>query len=344
MLRLLLVLTILVMPLSASAEPLLLKGVWAGTVGTKAIVACFNGRSPAESSGSYYYLSYLEPISLSRQGEKQYWYESAGAGRWELAAPLSGTMVGSWSNEKTNKNFPIRLSLVDGGDDESACARDSYNSRLESMPKIEKGKIVQFSAGRSYRVLRFAGQQTVDLFGPDSALGRINSRLRIDQSKEAVDSYFLQRREFLGSEGYPAVDEQQTKPVYWDSNFVTIWFQLSRAGEGRSGISNSYVTWNVRTGEEVDLWRWIGASSNNPKLPPLLKKFLYQKIKVSAECKGPYRGEGDYVLMLDKTGMHIDEEAWGEGCEKSFFVPYNKLAPFLSPAGKLAVSSILDRQ
>ena len=119
---------------------------------------------------------------------------------------MNGAIAGTWRNGK-GKTLPINLTFVDGNDDESACARDSYNMRLEISPKIETGKIVQFSPGRSYRKLRFAGQETIELLGLDPALNQINSLLKLDQSRGAIDAYFQQRREFLGRVGYPAVDE-----------------------------------------------------------------------------------------------------------------------------------------
>ena len=318
------------------------QGVWSGAIGTKTIVACFNKGS---LYGSYYYIDYLTPIALSTRDKDSYWHEENDSGQWELAAPMNGVITGIWRSEKTGKTLSINLALVDGSEDESACARDSYNRRLESRPKIEKGKIVQFSPGRSYRKLRFAGQETIELFGPDPALDKLNSQLKLDQSKEAISSYFEQRRNSIGRVGYPAVGEQNTEPTYWDSNFITIEFFDWAANSGRFGISIQHRTWNTRTGEEVDLWNWIGSSSSAAKLPPKLKKFLYRNVKEQLpECTDGYQGEGAFTLTLDKTGLHIDEEPYGGGCEKSFFIPYEKLGPFLSPAGKQAVNSIMGQK
>ncbi len=330
------------MPLTVLAGAASPQGVWHGTVGTKTIVACFNKGSPWTAYGSYYYMDHLKPIALHAGEKDPYWHEEGDTGLWELTTPVNGAVAGTWRNGKTGKSLSIRLTLVDGDDDESACARDSFNSHLEKRPKIEEGKTVQFSPGRSYRKLRFAGQETVELFGPDPALNQLNSQLKLDQSKEALGGFFQQRREFLGRVGYPAVDERHTEPTYWDSNFISIEFYLWLAGEGRSGISNEYRTWNSRTGEEVDLWTWLGSSHDNATLPPKLKKYLYRSVKEeSAECANGYRGQGVYTLTLHKEGLHIEEDAWGDGCEKAFVIPYRKLGPFLSSTGKQAVNSIV---
>jgi hypothetical protein len=334
----------MLIPTVVCAGPMPPQGVWSGTIGTMAIIACFNEGTRWASYASYYYVDYLKPIVLTTRDADAFWHEENDTGLWELGVPANGVVVGTWSNPKTQKTLPIKLGFVDGGDDKTACARDSYNLRLESMPKVEIGKNIQFSPGRSYRKLQFAGQEAIELFGPDPAIDRINSFLRLNQSKEVIHSYFMQRREFLGRVGYPGVDERHTEPTYWDDNFITIRFYLWVAGEGRGGISNEYRTWSTRTGEEIDLWQWIGASSSDPGLPPKLKKFLYGRVKESSECPYGYRGQGIFTLTLDKSGLHFDEDAWGEGCEKSFFISYKELLPFLSPAGRQAVSLMIGQK
>jgi hypothetical protein len=275
-----------------------------------------------------------------------YWRERSEApndlsdtGLWELSDPIDGVMEGTWRNPKTGKSFPIRLTLVDGNSyQEPACTRDSYNLPLEKPPKVEKGKIIQFSLGRSYRKLRFTGEETIELFGPDPALGRINSQLRPSQSKEAIEMYFAYRREALGRDGYLAVNEVNTAPVYWNSSFITIRFFLWTASEGRRGMFDDYRTWNTQTGEEVDLWQWFRWNSN--ELSEKLEKLLDRDAKNDPECED-YRGKGSYTILLDKAGLNIYEDPWGSGCEKEFFVPYEKLYPLLTHAGKKAVDSII---
>ena len=335
---------LLLTPCVADAGAVIPQGVWSGTIGTKAIVACFDKASSWTRYGSYYYVDHLKPISLTTRETDSYWHEKNDTGYWELAAPIKGIVDGIWRNQKSEKFLPIKLAIVDGADDDAACARDSYNSRLESNPKIEIGKIIEFSPGRSYRKLQFAGQETVRLIGPDPALGQLNAFLKLDQSKATINRYFQQRRESLARTGVPAVDERHTEPKYWDSNFITINFYLWAANEGRQGISNEYRTWNVRTGDEIDLWQWIDESSGDSTLPAKLKKFLFKNIQETPECANGYRGEGIFTLRIDKSGINIYEEAWGNGCENSFFISYEKLKPFLSPAGKRAVRSIVSHK
>ncbi|MCL2021966.1 MAG: hypothetical protein FWG81_07730 [Betaproteobacteria bacterium] len=137
----LLILLALFTPFAALATESAPQGVWSGTLGTKAIVVCFNG----SGEGSYYYVAYLDPIYLKK--ESNYWYEYEPSNKkiqqLDLSVPKNNAITGTWSNLETGKTFPINLTLVDGNDDERACARDSFNLRLEkNIPKVKKGKII----------------------------------------------------------------------------------------------------------------------------------------------------------------------------------------------------------
>ncbi|MCL2022203.1 MAG: hypothetical protein FWG81_09010 [Betaproteobacteria bacterium] len=375
------------------------RGVWSGTIGTKAIIACFNGSPDGyrgkinfdgwPSGGSYYYIADLKHRRLSRGRHdnsdwhsdsywdtEEYWKAHISdtergntAEQWSLSAPANGIMEGTWQDEKTKEPLPIRLSLVDGNYDNMACARDSYNLRLEEAISkvIEKGETIQFSPGRSYRGLRFIGQGTIELLGSDPGLDRINSALeafltsailghdpeldqinsqiKSDQRKEALKQYFQRRRQSLGASGYidPGMLVTAGPVKYWDSNFVNIQFDAWWPyGESCSTAPQTWHrAWNVKTGEEVNFWQWFEGNSsddNYSRLPLELKKFLYK-----SEEPPEY---SYFTITLGKNGLHIDEvEEPGMGdAPKSFIVPYKELLPFLNSDGKKAVNSILKRK
>lgn len=341
--RLVILALLLSMPLQVIATEPTAKGVWQGTLGTRQITVCFNEVSPEYTNwSSYYYNDFLKPIQLTKDGGASVWKESEDTGQWEIGTPRGDVLTGTWRNPKTNKTLPITLQRVETDDVMRApCASDAYNVRLETPPKVVTSRPIQFAPGRSYRKLSFAGQETIQLIGAGKGIERINFLLKPDQSKDAIDEYFGQRRQFLGSVGYPAVDERDTEPDYWDANFITVRFYTWAAGTGRNGISNEYRTWDLKTGEEVDLWQWIGASFRDPRLPPKLKNYLYKNTDTPSDCRDGYRGEGDFTITLAAKGLKFEEEAWGEGCEKAFFVPYEKLGPFLSPMGRRELVRIM---
>lgn len=337
-----LILILAAIPFTAQAEATSPQGVWEGAIGDKAIVACFN----KFSWGSYYYLDHLKPIQLTTSKSDQSWHEGDMLGKWNLLPPKNGTLTGTWFSALSIA-LPIKLTRIDGQDDSKACARDSYNLRLETPPIVETGKVIKFSPTRSYRKIRFAGQETVELLGADPALNKINAAIKIDKSKQAVNAHFQQKRNSLAMFGRPIIDERVTMPEYWDENFITINFHVWTAHHGRSGIYNTFRTWNTKTGKEVDLWQWIGASAKNPTIPPKLKKFMVKGIKTQQQhatkgidCSKAYRGKDDYIISLDKKGLHFSEEAWGNGCALAFFMTFKQLSPFLTQEGKKAANAI----
>jgi hypothetical protein len=332
---------------AGAADP---QGVWSGSIGTKSVVACFNNES-----GNYYYVDHLKPIGLDIGDTALNWSEYGDTGQWQLTAPAEGFLAGTWSHSKAKKKLPIKLKLIDGRDDDTACSRNSYHSQLEVVQKVSNGKMIEFSKGRSYRKLQFLDQAKIELVGPDKGIDRINASLKPDMSKNTVDSYFRNRREILGRIGRYFDDEVNAKPVYWDAHFVSIQFYRWAAGTGARGVTNDYETWSTVTGEKVDLWRWLGSSSGEKKLPPKLHRYLLDTNKPDPNWKPEpgeaypdctyYYSKGMFVLELTKSGMDIYEAPYGNGdCEEGFQVPYPKLLPFLSPEGTKAVNSILGRK
>ena len=66
---------LLLTPCVADAGAVIPQGVWSGTIGTKAIVACFDKASSWTRYGSYYYVDHLKPISLTTRETDSYWHE-----------------------------------------------------------------------------------------------------------------------------------------------------------------------------------------------------------------------------------------------------------------------------
>ncbi|WP_432725670.1 hypothetical protein [Variovorax sp. W6] len=337
------------------------KGVWEGTLGTKAIVACFNSDYP---SGSYFYKQYKKAIALGRSDKDSFWREGGETGLWALDPVKGTTLSGTWKSVKgTPTTLPIQLNLTDATGGDKACASDGYAGQLEAPPKIEIGKKEEYATGRSFRRLRFAGQETIELSGPEPTLAAINRELRrdFDTGQETVKEYFDKRRQFLGQVGVPAEDENTADPSYWTSQWLSIRNYTWAAGTGRAGISWFYRTWDLQTGKQVDPWSWFGprpqpqpqkapgqiAGTESGPMPPKLRRFLFkyagiQPSKAEENCKSNYDEGAHYDLTLEAKGMRFSQPEYGTGCEIAIEVPYADLAPVLTPAGKAAVRRILE--
>lgn len=350
----------LLLPLAASAKLVdVPKGVWEGTLGTKAIVACFNAGFP---SGSYYYKQYKKPIPLSRTEKDSFWHEAGDTGLWSLDAAKGSTLTGTWKNVKGQPvALPIQLNLADSSGGDTACGGEGYAGQLEAPPKIEPGKKQEYAPGRSFRSLRFAGQETTELFGPEPTLAAINRELRrdLDIGQDAIKDYFATRREYLGRVGVPAEDENETNPVYWSSQWLSIRSYNWTVGTGQRGISWFHRTWDLRTGRQVDPWTWFGARARAPASPregagtargtltPKLRRFLFAYGKIDPatadrNCGRNHEDAASYDLTLEAKGMRFSQPASGDGCEIEIEVPYTELDPVLTPAGKAAVQRIVS--
>jgi hypothetical protein len=144
----------------------------------------------------------------------------------------------------------------------------------------------------------------------------------------------------LGTKAIVAWFSEHTDVVFWNANFVTLRFYTWAAGEGRRGISTRYGTWSALSGAPVNPWRWVGAGGNPPQLPAALRKHFFRGLREDPECREGYQGKDAWVLTFDAKGLHFEEEAWGNGCEKSFFLPFDKANSFLTPAGRQAAAAL----
>jgi hypothetical protein len=345
----------------ATADDFALRGVWEGTIGDKNIIACFNTATTDTSItelGSYYYLRYLSPIRLvKREGQwlEENRYEknhrppvwpneiankpSPITGVWSIESVKDRKLIGSWKSADGNKVLALRLMLVE--ESAKACSSNSYNAKLEQvLPKLFVGKTESFN-GHPYRLLQIAHHGTVELLENNPNFSEINLRLRSglpsDLNEEAIKDYFQMRRYLLGEYGGDAKDvDEFDELTYWTSVFLTTKHHHEEPHTGRRGVSNTYTTWDLRTGKEVDLWSWFRKES--------LMKFLSKHETPSPYCEDhPYYSKGQIQLTLESSGMRFWEEPDGDGCEKDFIVPYPELSPVLTEQGKSAINAVIKK-
>lgn len=334
------------------------QGVWQGTLGKANIVACFNQPSPtqgADRSGSYYYVRYKTPIMLAMLNGKSDWSESDAkgdtTGTWSLHAPQGGKVSGTWTEPKSGKTLPLALTLLEAAGDREhpSCASDAYNLALEDFPGTKVSKPIAFE-GKQYRNLQVGDTITVELIAPGDGVAKINAQLRavLAKNKKDLADFYATRREYLGRNGFTTEDEVYAEPTYWSPRWVTIKFYRWPAGYGANGISIKFRTWDVKTGQETDVWNWFGASASDgddkAELPDRLRQALFKGVTIDAECKGTdYDGRGRFHLSLKEDGVSFWEDANGSGCENDFLLPYSKVGPFLTVKGRAALSDLLPK-
>ncbi|AMP00560.1 hypothetical protein CAter282_2713 [Collimonas arenae] len=329
----------------AGTDATQLAGVWQGKLGNADIVACFNQAGADSSSGSYYYVRHKTPIQLMQKTGQSSWMESGGTGSWSLGTPENGHLDGTWRAPKGGAPLALALTSVSGGGTENACGSDAYNRALESFPALQIGKTQDFE-GKKYRNLRVADVVTIELQGSGDGLVKVNQKLRAILPRKAEDlaDYFATRRRYLSSMGTATEDETSAEPVFWSSRWITVNFYRWAAGYGRNGIMLDYRTWDLRTGDEIQLWDWFAPKSADGglyrALPERLQKYLFKGVAIDKECRDGYKGEGQYRVSLTANGIEFWEEAFGTGCEQDFVIPYAKLGPFLTSQGKAALRDL----
>lgn len=343
---------------TAMAGDMPVQGVWQGAVGKANIVACFNQPSPTQGSdrsGSYYYTRYKTPIMLAKPNGKTLWQELDAKGNttgtWSLGAPQGGKLAGTWTEPKSGKTLPLALTLLEAAGDREhpSCASDAYNLALEDFPATKVSKPVAFE-GKQYRNLQVGDTITVELLAQGDGIEKINAQLRgvLAKNKKDLEDYYATRREYLGRNGFATEDEVYAEPTYWSPRWVTMKFYRWAAGYGASGISIKFRTWDVKTGQETDVWNWFGASASDgddkAELPDRLRQALFKNVTIDAECKGTdYDGRGRFHLSLKPEGVSFWEDPNGSGCENDFLLPYNKVGPFLTVKGRAALSDLLPK-
>jgi hypothetical protein len=335
-----------------------LRGVWRGTLGGQAIIVCFNGGDAERRTGSWYPLARPRPVALRAAPGLGALEEVGAEGRadaiWELGA-VDGDALQGARTPAGGEPAPIRLSRLSGGGDDRACAGDDFNAPLE-RPALETGPVERFERGR-FRRLRFGPEETVELVGDGPALEKIDAELRkeLPRGPEDLEEAFSIRRAALGRSGTAEEDEVRAEPVYWTSQLVTVLVTRRIASEGADGVARTLRTWDLASGERVNLWSWFaGAGKSAPDtdtgpLPAEVRAFLATQAGAGASafagCELEAALDEPWEVGLEPAGLRFTLAAYPRTvCEPSILVPWARLGPILSPAGEAAVSRIAGRR
>jgi hypothetical protein len=344
--------------LQAEAAGTPLRGVWQGALGDQAIVACFNGTADGNQTGNYYYVRHKQPMQLVLVANQDAWSESPDdteasqreiTGHWKLGQPDNNGVKGSWTSVKGNRSLPIALKPLNGTDVVGACGGDAYNAPLETMPAVAVGKVQEINH-HPYRTLHVADVEVLELLEHGPVIERLNARFRamLPKSKADLQQYFQTRRRFLVEEGTAVSDEVEASVTVWNDKWLTVQDYRWTAGTGRQGISSSFTTWNLATGDKIDVWQWLGQKSSEEgdvaALPSAFASWLDTTYPPDADCKdASYESKGYFHMQLESGGLHLYEDAYGNGCERDYTVPYKEIRRFLTPAGNAALSALLDQ-
>ncbi|WP_437182049.1 hypothetical protein [Pseudomonas xanthosomatis] len=325
-------------PAGASTE---LAGVWHGTLGKSAITACFNTDT---ESGSYYYQRFLAPIRLAPKAAGEPWAEEGDTGLWQLNAPQGDSLTGTWSKAKGGKALPVALTRSSAEN----CGGDDYNAPMEAAPLPVKVQKTTFE-GHVYQTKTQGSEVTLTLVGDGPAIAKVNQQLaRLAVDPEAQEQYFEERRRSLGYNGYVATSEITVEPVYRSSGWLTVKFYRWAAGMGANGIGWGLHSWNLRTGESVDPWAWLGMDyqwyspyGGHVSLSEPFATWLRTQAEADDGCPD-VASYSYYDLSFNTQGMRLANHASGDGCDVDVSASWKQLEPFLSAQGRQALGSLQE--
>lgn len=361
---------LLVSPLARANEGAKeLIGVWRGTIGKAQVVACWDG-----NGGNYYRLHKPLRISLSApEQENGLWIENMGTettSAWNLEKPLGNELKGAWRKSDASPKLPIRLNRVmlpakneqDGRDCLSTGPLfDAFNAPRVAAQEIHVGEPIEFM-GRSYRVIQAMGGHvaSVQLLGEEESISRANRLLR----KSLTDDI----GNYLSCEVFDPPEqgsfETKVKLRFWNKD----WLSWSSHVKGYCGGAHPFFgtdekTLDLRTGKEVNLWRWFKLAKKQPDnqqvceflkdrcLPTTLAKRIRrtQPGVDDPDCKRFHFFDvvdGGYSLGLNSKGLAFipslaEPARIMRTCYANYTIPFADLLPYLNQTGQEAVNRIL---
>ena len=307
------------------------RGVWAGSIGAHMIRVCFTTADDSQ----YYYAKHLQDMPLKAANPNEIngtesvseWKEIVSvegenekiSGIWKFNKVTESSLSGEWYKPHSSKKLEIRLNKV--AELKGQLCGTAYDYPMETLASDRtKGWDIYFLP-RSYRgASRF------------NAYVRSWLQEKVGHASECQSNY-----------GYE-LEFSLVKKVLTNAVLVVHEGLYSDScGDVHGTASSSYLTFDPETGKQLDSWIWIKsgnkAVSTNPAthLRALIDDLNPAKAE-NEECQDAFSVEQPYPT---KDGFVFPTyNGWGSrACDREVLVPYNKLRPYLTAAGKAIAKS-----
>jgi len=340
-------------------------GVWRGTLGEREVVVCFDG--PA-LTGAYYDLGHPRRIALDPRPDAT-WQEVGDAGdtgTWHLEAPAltpeAEQITGHWTAAETGQALPIRLTrgylVGDRGAEidptEPPCDNLAFTAPFSKSIRVVTGEPRTF-AGHRYRTrtltigdgLEISGIELLEPGPHAAAISRALRGLPETDAEAALELYDCQQGRGWGLQATHEIE-------FWSERWlVASGFTMDECGDRPSG-SSTYRTWDLATGDAVDLSAWI---DDWPRLQQvLLRRALNAPDLVTEAARNGPRGndegcaatlqEGWVPWQAPYLGLHgmvfaTELPHMVQACDQKVEITYAELLPFASDHGRREILDIL---
>ena len=316
------------------------QGAWTGTLGKRKIAACFD-----DSEASYYYVGKGIDITLAESADETWaevpWYNAVkpglSTGTWRLEIPKGKHLHGTWSSPDGKRVFPIALTLVSKPSAGSSCPLPGYMApRIDEVERTpSKVKAVSGLRLRTFKALRGA-VVGLELLDDAIALGPVKKALE-DRNREMIEGYFECMSLPADHSDYEASLELALASEHW----LTLVESIGQ------DCGYPHPDWGVRTwtidrasGKPVDIAKWL----NTPLVEIGRKYFRWTNPDNASEqdCADAINKFAAFSVSPTAKGLVFYPELphFIAVCAEPYDVPYAKLKPYLTPAGKAAVDEI----
>ncbi len=371
-----------------AADGGVLTGIWRGTLGEREIVVCFDG---PDRDGAFYDLRHPRRVALHPQPDGT-WQAVGGdaephdpaveeedcegpcegapedpdTGTWHLEAPAptpeAEQITGHWTAAETGQALPIRLTrgyLI--GDQGAAtdptgppCDNLAFTAPFSKSIRVVTGEPRTF-AGHRYRTrtltigdgLEISGIELLEPGPHAAAISRALRGLPETDAEVALELYDCRQGRGWGLQATHKIE-------FWSERWlVASEFTMDECGY-RPDSSSTYRTWDLATGDAVDLSAWI---DDWPRLQRVLLRRALSAPDLAAEAaRNDPRGndEGCTATLeedpiswknayLGLTGMVFATELPHvvQACDQEVEIPYPELIPFATDKGRRELLDIL---
>jgi len=251
-------------------------GVWVGTLGSQAVMACFehqkgSGNTDASADGSYFYERYGKLIKLAPQAQSPgRWVErneKLTTGVWDFHVTAGDMLEGQWSAPAGASTARLRLKRFKtlGRSDALSCETLAQGSRFGAQKRQVSAKTLP--TGQQYRVLSVldGAISTLELVGEGDGLASLNERLANELRVGAANYFDCPVSSELPTPAKAPKEKpdysSSMTPLFWNER----WVSLAQNSSGDCGGAHPFSdtnrsTWALGTGMPVNLWTWIKAS------------------------------------------------------------------------------------
>jgi hypothetical protein len=344
-------------------------GIWRGTIGDLPVQACLQSRDFG-NVGAYYYLKHLKIITLGpvdsagQSATEIEWSEAPYSDKakdgplWKNVAVMGNVLSGIWTGG--GSNLPIamtRLTQIDP--EEQPCGDLAF-----SKPRITKAGITaqrKTLDGKPFDALTLnvgkhfedVSLESFQLPGTSAAVRHINSILKEEIAAKPEDSEYLGcSMSNLGSHGSDGEYSRGIKPVVLTQHWMVSELTMGDyCGGAHPNWGQSWTTWDLRTGKEIDLWTWLsplGAKITpqsgytrielTPKLKAMLTKSWPRK---DADCADVPEYSDYWDVKFTKSGFAFTPNLphVALACSEDVAFSFAQIAPMLNKAGKAGIAS-----